>query len=175
MIDERSSSSILRKTLSEPQTGIEPATFWWPVRRSNHWATKTQVAHICRTCTLALHISLGSSMIRASHRSSEGCRFDRRLGLRNRFSEDRAWRSLIRHLTVPNLYLKILGVPLGASDSHLSPHFFNRCYGSEADYHVFSFTSKLRLNGNDEFYSQQSSLPSSALALSLCKYENVKV
>ena len=24
------------------QTGIEPATFWSPVRRSNHWATRTQ-------------------------------------------------------------------------------------------------------------------------------------
>ena len=44
MIDERSSSPILRKTISEPQTGIEPATFWWPVRHSNHWATKTQMA-----------------------------------------------------------------------------------------------------------------------------------
>ena len=27
IIDERSSSYILRKTISEPQTGIEPATF----------------------------------------------------------------------------------------------------------------------------------------------------
>ena len=36
-------SPILRKTISEPQTGIEPATFWWPVRRSNHWATKPQM------------------------------------------------------------------------------------------------------------------------------------
>ena len=27
MIDNRSSSSILRKTISEPQMGIEPATF----------------------------------------------------------------------------------------------------------------------------------------------------
>ena len=27
IIDERSSSSILRKTISEPQTEIEPATF----------------------------------------------------------------------------------------------------------------------------------------------------
>ena len=40
---ESSSSSFLRKTISEPQTGIEAATFWWPVRRSNHWATKTQM------------------------------------------------------------------------------------------------------------------------------------
>ena len=28
MTDERLSSSILRKTISEPQTGIELATFW---------------------------------------------------------------------------------------------------------------------------------------------------
>ena len=32
------------ENISEPQTGIEPATFWSPVRRSNHWATKTQMA-----------------------------------------------------------------------------------------------------------------------------------
>ena len=37
-------------------------------------------------------------MVRASHRSSVGCRFDPRLGLRNPFSEDRAWRSFIYHL-----------------------------------------------------------------------------
>ena len=36
MRNEHSSSSILRKTISEPKKGIEPATFWWPVRRSNH-------------------------------------------------------------------------------------------------------------------------------------------
>ena len=51
-IGERSSSSILRKTNSELQAGIEPATFWWPVRRSNHfelprlrWWAKVQVSH----------------------------------------------------------------------------------------------------------------------------------
>ena len=38
-------------------------------------------------CTLAHHLSLGSSMVRTSHRSSESCGFDPRLGLRNRFSE----------------------------------------------------------------------------------------
>ena len=43
MIDERSSSSILRKMISKPQMGIKPATFWWAVRRSYHWATKTQM------------------------------------------------------------------------------------------------------------------------------------
>ena len=41
--------------------------------------------HICRTCTLAHHLSLGSSIVRASQRSSEGCGFDPHLGLRNRF------------------------------------------------------------------------------------------
>ena len=43
MIDERSSSSMFRQTTFEPQTGIEPATFWWPVRRYDHRATKTQM------------------------------------------------------------------------------------------------------------------------------------
>ena len=28
---------------SDPQTGIELATFWWPVRRSNYWPTETQM------------------------------------------------------------------------------------------------------------------------------------
>ena len=41
MNDRQALSS--KKTISEPQTGIEPATFWWPVRRCNHWATKTQM------------------------------------------------------------------------------------------------------------------------------------
>ena len=32
---------ISRKTNPEPQTGIEHATSWWPVRHSNHWATES--------------------------------------------------------------------------------------------------------------------------------------
>ena len=36
--------SQTQKNVSEPQTGIEPATFWSPVRRSNHWAARTQMA-----------------------------------------------------------------------------------------------------------------------------------
>ena len=36
-------------------------------------------------CTLAHHLSLGTSMVRASHRSSEGCGFNPCLGLRNHF------------------------------------------------------------------------------------------
>lgn len=31
-------------SVSVPQTGIEPASFWSPVRRSNHCAPKTQMA-----------------------------------------------------------------------------------------------------------------------------------
>ena len=54
-------------------------------------------SHICRTCTLARHLSLGSSMVRASHRSSEGRGFDPRPGLNNRFSENRVWRTFIYH------------------------------------------------------------------------------
>ena len=41
--------------------------------------------HTCRTCTSAHHLGLGSSMVRVSHRSSKGCGFDPRLGLRNSF------------------------------------------------------------------------------------------
>ena len=36
--------SQTQKNVFEPQTGIEPATFWSPVRRSNHWAIRTQMA-----------------------------------------------------------------------------------------------------------------------------------
>ena len=32
--------------------------------------------HICRTCPLARHVSLGSSMVRASYCFLEGCGFD---------------------------------------------------------------------------------------------------
>ena len=39
-----SSLSQTQKNICEPQTGIEPTTFWSPVRRSNHWATRTQMA-----------------------------------------------------------------------------------------------------------------------------------
>ena len=39
-------------------------------------------------------------MVRASYRSSSGCGLDPRLGLRNRFSEDRAWRSFIDHFKI---------------------------------------------------------------------------
>ena len=64
---------------------------------------------ICRTCTLALHLRLESSIVRASHRSSEGCGFDPRLGLGNCFSGVRAWRTFIYHIRylykLPNLHL----------------------------------------------------------------------
>ena len=47
---------------------------------------------ICRTCTFACYLGLGHSVVTASHQSSEGCGFDLRLGLWNRFSEDRVYR-----------------------------------------------------------------------------------
>ena len=66
MIIERLSRSNLRKMVSEPQMGIERATFWILLSESS------------------------SSMVGASHRSSEDCGFDPRLELRNRFPEVRA-------------------------------------------------------------------------------------
>ena len=54
IIDERSSSPDIRKTISVPQTGIEPATFWWPVSRFNHWATETQMASLGATSIYVL-------------------------------------------------------------------------------------------------------------------------
>ena len=117
MIDERLSSSVLRKTISEPQTrGLnpQPSEGRWEALTIElprlRWGAKQQVRHMCdlsgshfkpwkamllmkfifwkcacRTCTLAHHLNLCSSMVRASHRSSESCRFDPRLSLRNRF------------------------------------------------------------------------------------------
>ena len=61
--------------------------------------------------TLACHLSLGSSIVRASHRSSEGCGFHPSLGLRNCFSGVRAWRTFIYHSTylqVPTFLVYII-------------------------------------------------------------------
>ena len=71
---------------------VEPYT-----QKNDFWAPEP---HICRTCTLARHLNLGSSMVRAPYRSSEGCGFDPRLGLRSRFFEYRAWRSFIYPLKI---------------------------------------------------------------------------
>ena len=65
MIDERSSSSILRKTIFEPQKGIEPAFFSWPVRRSNHWATKILLLISSLTCS-GFHFGLKKVKLAAS-------------------------------------------------------------------------------------------------------------
>ena len=62
MRHERSSSSILRKTISEPKTVIEPSTFWWPVRRSNHWATKSQMESQGASSTYMCHLSRSHSV-----------------------------------------------------------------------------------------------------------------
>ena len=40
------------------------------------WLRLSLRSHICRTWTLARHLSPGSSMVSAPHRSSEGCGFD---------------------------------------------------------------------------------------------------
>ena len=50
--------SQTQKNVSEPQTGIEPATFWSPVRRYNHWATRTQMAErtICTGSLITLNV-----------------------------------------------------------------------------------------------------------------------
>ena len=47
--------SQTQKNVSEPQTGIEPATFWSPVRRSNHWATRTRMTATMCTGSYARH------------------------------------------------------------------------------------------------------------------------
>ena len=57
-------------------------------------------------------------MVRPSHWSSEGCGFNLRLGLRNRFSEDRAWRLFIYYLLF----------------SHYSPFSFLSSFCSPAHY-----------------------------------------
>ena len=58
---------------------IESATSWWPVSH------------------LAHHLTLGSWMVRASHRSPQGCGFGSPLGLSNRCSELWARRTYICH------------------------------------------------------------------------------
>ena len=61
--------SQTQKNISEPQTGIEPATFWSPVRRSNHWATRTRMAscksssYICMPSTSLIICQIYSNMI----------------------------------------------------------------------------------------------------------------
>ena len=149
MIDEVRQFSNHRKTVSDSQTGIELATSWWPVKRSNHWVTDTQMASLCASLTYlhdmqimilsrysfkiwelgdivdrcwlmidecssspnlrktisepqstwARHLSSGSSMVKASHWSTEGCGFDNCLGLRKRFYEIGTWRTFFDHLT----------------------------------------------------------------------------
>ena len=100
-----------QKKISESQIGIEPAIFWRPVRRSNSWATKTQMASYGATDIYAqpkrkpLYVDNDRCSF-SVHRWSKGCGFDPRPGLRNRFSEYKAWRSFI--------YLKIY------TSSHIS-------------------------------------------------------
>ena len=46
-----------KKMISEPLIGIEPAIFWRPVKRSNRWATKTQMASYGATLTYMRNLS----------------------------------------------------------------------------------------------------------------------
>ena len=65
-----------RETISEFQTGIEPATFRWPVRPFDHSGTKTAVAHrqhICWTYTFARYLDLGNLVVGSFLWSLEGC------------------------------------------------------------------------------------------------------
>ena len=64
------------------------------------WQAEVQVPHASMCCLSGSHdmlITIMSQM--ASHRSSTGSEFDPPLGLRNRFSEVRSWRTFIDHLS----------------------------------------------------------------------------
>ena len=60
--------SQTQKNVSEPQTGIKPATYWSLVRRSNHWATRSQMAERrpryvpVRKRDMHMHVLLNSSL-----------------------------------------------------------------------------------------------------------------
>ena len=102
MIDEHSSNPNLRKTIFEPETGIGRQHIYW-------------------TCTCVYHLSLGSSMVRAFYRLSEGYGFDPRLGLRNRFSEVMTWRTFISKFGQSLLVLQKCIIAVGKSK------FWNLC------------------------------------------------
>ena len=64
---------------------------WTFISYDNIISWQSHRQHKCRTNTSARHLSLGISMFRVSHRSSSGCGFDPRLGLRDFFL--RIWAS----------------------------------------------------------------------------------
>ena len=88
------------------------------------------VTHICQTCTLAHHLSLGNSMVRASYWSSEGCRFDPRLGLRNCFSEYRAQRSFVYLIYTNFMHFSYL---IYIDNACICEHYANNVYVSNID------------------------------------------
>ena len=80
---------LIRIFLSS-QARFEPTTFWSPVRRSNHWALTiltiepherlaVAMSYIEIKSTLS-HLSHYCSTVTASHRRSEACGFESRLG-----------------------------------------------------------------------------------------------
>ena len=66
-----SSSYFYSEKYLSSQAGLEPTTFRSPVIPSNYWANPQPTFS---------HLSSNSSMVRASHRWSEGCGFASRLG-----------------------------------------------------------------------------------------------
>ena len=90
----------LRRTTSEPQTKIEPATFRWLMKRSNNCETKTEM--------VSWSAAWNMCCLHGSHRKPlEGCRFDPCLRLRNRFSEG---------LSLTNVHMLSMILPCSCMD-----------------------------------------------------------
>ena len=80
MMDERLSSSILRKTISEPQDSDGELRCKFDICVPPEWQPQYVNNVIGEICIFKMW----------EIRSSEGCGFDPRLGLRYRFSENKA-------------------------------------------------------------------------------------
>ena len=107
MIDERLPNSHLRKMISEPYTGTEPQSCddQWDALTIElprlKWRAKVQVRHMCDLSSCHdMHLSSPSVLVAQWLERLTGHQVTGsmpRLGLRNRFSEIRAWRSFIYH------------------------------------------------------------------------------
>ena len=80
IINERPSEKrlFLRKMISGPKTGGEPATFWWPVRPCNHWATVTADGELRSNATGYVTVGnftrqLPRASLLCQRRPSSGC------------------------------------------------------------------------------------------------------
>ena len=90
----RKTSSILLGLTPDDFTGLRASSRLEKVNNIVNISWLPLRSHERRNCALVCH----SSMVRASYRSLEGCGFDPRLGLRNRFSEVRIRRTFICQL-----------------------------------------------------------------------------